>query len=144
MKQPRSFTPCSVGLFLASALALASGCGESRNSAPVSGRVTLNGEPQVGIFVYFSLVPGPKADLMNVGAPAFCRTDAEGRYALRFMDDDRDGALIGASNVRMADERTFENPNIKSRVPLGWTATFTVPPKGTTEADFELSDGRKK
>lgn len=79
---------------------------------------------------------------MNVGPPAVGKTDIEGRFTLRFIDNNRDGALIGANTVRMDDERTFNNVHIKPRVPRDWTDMFTVPPEGTSEAHFEL--GRHK
>jgi hypothetical protein len=127
-----------VGCGVLVALMAAVGCG-SPKYAPVSGRVTINGKPAEGIFVYFS--PVPKGDPMNAGMPSRGRTGADGRFTLWVMDTkkDRAGALVGTHQVTMDDERTFERLNAKSRVPLGWQTTFEVTPQGSDQANFDLA-----
>lgn len=144
---PRWVATLSALMLLGSAV----GCGPDRQAAAVSGTVTLNGEPQEGIFVYFQPTVPEKGDVMDVGSSSYARTDADGRYSLNFMDADKDrpGAVVGTHSVKLDDERTFGSGggpedmggagSTKSRVPRAWTATFVVPPTGTDEADFELS-----
>jgi hypothetical protein len=139
MRSDASAPRLRLGLIILGALAIA-GCSK-RESAPVSGQVTLNGEPQEGIYVYFQPAVPPGGDPMNVGTSSYARTDAEGRFTLNFMDVDKDrpGALVGSHSVRLDDERTFGGGPVKSRVPRKWEGTFVVPDEGTSEANFELS-----
>jgi hypothetical protein len=112
------------------------GCGSAK-FAPVSGRVTINGQPAEGILVYFS----PQgSDPMHAGFPSRGRTSADGRFHLLVMDEGRDrpGAMVGLHTVTMDDERTFERLNTKSRVPAGWQSTFEVTPQGSDKADFDI------
>ena len=117
------------------------GCSK-RDWAPVSGQVTLKGEPQEGIYVYFQPAVPPGGDQMDVGTSSYARTDAEGRFTLNFMDADKDrpGALVGNHTVRLDDERTFGGGPVRSRVPRNWEADFVVPDEGTSEANFELHE----
>jgi hypothetical protein len=127
------------GLVLLGAVA-AAGCGSGRNSAPVSGRVTINGKPEEGIVVYFAPSLASGGDAMDIGVSSYGRTDDDGRYTLSFMDIDKDrpGALVTTHHVRMDDSRTFDNPAAISRVPPGWEATFEVTEEGTDKADFDV------
>lgn len=119
MRSKSVLPPQHVLVVLAVLLAVAaSGCGSTK-FAPVSGRVTLNGQPVEGIFVYFSPVPGK--DPMNVGLPSHGKTSSDGRFNLLVMDAQRErgGALIGTHTVTLDDERTFGGLKSKSRVPAG-------------------------
>lgn len=131
---PRRSGVCAlVAMWTAAAF---TGCG-SPKFAPVSGRVTIDGQPAEGIIVYFS----PQgSDPMHAGMPSRGRTSADGRFQLSAMDGgkDRRGALVGTHTVTMDDERTFERLNTKSRVPIGWQTSFEVPPAGTDKADFDV------
>lgn len=135
-------------------LALLAGCG-GRVSAPVSGKVTLNGEPQEGIFIYFKPDLPPGANPLKGLSQSYARTDKEGKFSMKFMDVDKDstGALVTSHTITADDERTFGSglepdpaggtrPK-KSRVPRGWSVRFEVPPDGSTEANFELSSRGK-
>lgn len=67
------------------------GCGPSRpETVPVSGHVTLNGQPVEGATVMFS----PEAE----GRPATGTTDADGRFTLKTFEAG-DGALPGVHSV---------------------------------------------
>ena len=66
-----------------------SGCSDSRDWAPVSGRVTLDGEPQEGIFIYFEPELPAGVDPLKGVSKSYARTDAEGQYTLNFMDAER-------------------------------------------------------
>ncbi len=137
LRRPRGYVVVAALL----ALTWAIGCG-SRRTAPVSGRVTINGQPVEGIIVYFSPVAG--SDPMNAGVPSRGRTTAEGHFTLSTMDVKKDypGALVGTHTVTMDDERTFEKLNTKSRVLTGWQTTFEVTTQGSDKADFEISKKR--
>lgn len=116
-----------------------SGCFSGRNSAPVSGRVTLDGEPQEGIFLYFEPELPKDIDPLKGLSKSYGKTDTDGRFELSFMDADKDrsGALVGKHVVTADDEWTFEGRVKKSRVPKGWKVSFEVPQSGTTDAEFE-------
>jgi hypothetical protein len=130
-----------LGWFCLFVVAWAPGCSDGRKWAPVSGRVTLDGEPQEGIYVYFEPELPPDVDPLQGVSKSYARTDADGQYTLNFMDVDKDrpGALISSHTVTADDERTFNNPRAKSRVPLGWKAAFEVTQEGATDANFDLS-----
>lgn len=73
-------------------LVLSVGCGGGP-TVPVSGTVTLDGEPLEGATVIFT----PQDD----GRPSAARTDSEGRYELTFSRDAR-GALPGKHVVTIS------------------------------------------
>jgi hypothetical protein len=83
------------GLILVLPLALvATGCGDSGPElSPVSGRVTLDGEPVLGARIRFQ----PEA---SGGSPSYGSTDGDGRYKLGYKRD-QPGALIGWHAVRI-------------------------------------------
>jgi hypothetical protein len=132
------FHRCLAWLLLLSLLL--PGCGKSGPKvAPVSGRVTLDKKPLANADVVFSPTePGPN----NSPAPeSLGRTDAEGRFSLKMVLDKRDGAVVGANKVRISLIERREK--VINRVPEVYnkntTLTFTVPPEGSTEANFDLS-----
>jgi hypothetical protein len=130
------------------------GCGGSGfKLAPVSGRVTVEGQPVVGASVTFE--PVGSKDNTDPGPGAVGLTDAEGRFTLATVPDNRKGAVVGPCRVRIkVIERgneaanPWEDPVIKSKrttkhLPLKYNdqtdLKFDVPANGTTEADFKLS-----
>jgi len=115
------------------------GCG-GQAVAPVSGKITLNGDPMAEVQVIFEPIDG-QPDEISTG-----ETDASGNYSLKMIDGS-EGALVGTHRVkltttkadRMADERTAVPPD---RVPPRYrdgSQTFDVPQGGTTSADFHLN-----
>jgi len=128
--------------FLAVALTAASlaGCGRS-DLVPVEGKVTLDGKPLVGATIGMELVGGEKDFRLFMG-----ESDRTGRYALRPFEHSGVGALPGEYHVMItsvqsppgAHELTVLPPE---RVPLAYcngSQTISVPPTGTTAADFEM------
>ena len=116
------------------------GCNRS-DRVPVSGRITLDGQPLAGAFVSVQPTTG-----MNPGAGAYGRTDADGVYELRSMIDDQLGTVVGPHQVsvttsipeapnsdRMSVERLPTRYHMKSQLSL------TVPEGGTTAAHFDLT-----
>jgi hypothetical protein len=81
-------------LFLSTLLFVATGCGPSFKTVPVSGQVTLDGQPVDGAGVLF--VP------VGLGPTARAVTDAQGRYQLK--TNALDGAAPGKYRVAVMKE----------------------------------------
>ncbi len=123
-------------------LLLVGGCG-SPDVVPVSGRVTLNGRPLAGACVTLQptgLGPGERPEASGSSG----RTDADGRYTLRLIEPQREGALIGEHVVTITTASAAKQdggPVTGERVPKAWrngSQRFEVPPGGTSEANFDL------
>ena len=129
------------------AVALAAGCGgESYPLAPVSGTVTLDDRPLPDARLFFE--PKRKGDSLNAGPGSYGTTDENGHFELTSRDGET-GAVIGEHYVLIRTLRAKEGPNgqvvivSKERLPARYhdrsQLTFTVPPEGTDEADFNLT-----
>jgi hypothetical protein len=117
---------------------LLSGCGKSAKVVPVSGQVTLDKKPLANADVTFSPAD---ADAKNPGAlDSSGRTDEQGRFSLKMIQDKREGAVVGSHKVRIS--LIERGTTIVNRVPKEYNTesklTFTVPAEGTTDANFEL------
>jgi hypothetical protein len=144
-------------IFAASLLAPAlAGCSDDPfQIAPVSGRVTLNGEPLADARVSFQ----PISDGKDVGPDSSATTDAQGNYSLA-THDGRRGATVGSHRVRISTLKLSADPSkddagylirmsrpdsvvVPEKVPAKYSKeiplTTTVPPGGTSTANFELS-----
>ena len=71
------------------------GCGRG-DLAPVSGIVTVNGQPRENVRVVFA--PKATAETSIAGPPSMGVTDANGRYELTTKEGDA-GAVVGDHNV---------------------------------------------
>src|SRR5438105_200679 len=80
------------------ALALLAGC--SSRTAPVSGRITLNGKPLARASVTFA--PIPSQGELEPGPSSAAITDEDGRYTLRLIGESGKGATIGKHKVMVA------------------------------------------
>jgi len=112
---------------------------------PVSGTVTLDGQPLAGATVNFQPITD-KSSAAQVATGSYGKTDEQGRYTLRLIDPDQPGALIGKHMVTVttavsadpaSDElklQQAERISDKSR-----TQEIEVPPGGTDKADLVLS-----
>ena len=120
-------------------LASVTGCGPSL--VPVEGMITLDGKPLAGATIGMELVGGEKDFRLFSG-----ETDADGRYAIKPFESDREGALAGEYHVMItsvkappgANEMTVLPPE---RVPPEYqngSKTLQVPEGGTTDADFAI------
>ncbi len=128
------------------AIPLMFGCDSSKHQlAPVSGIVTLDGEPLSDGVVNFQPMAGKN---VNVGPGSNARTDEQGRFVMNTIDD-QPGAIVGKHRVRIysfspesprVDDTDSEPPS--ERVPHRYNyrskLTFDVPAEGTSEANFEL------
>jgi hypothetical protein len=125
-----------------------SGCGGPEyDLAPVSGRVTMAGKPLADVKVSFQ--PTAKSPGQpNPGPGSYGTTDAEGRFTLRTIEPEADGAVVGTHRVHLRTKPPAQDPTddrapvFKEIVPPRWrdgSQTFEVPPEGTQQADFELT-----
>jgi hypothetical protein len=121
----------------------AGGCG-SRNVAPVSGRVTLNGAPLANATVAFQ--PIAKEGTVDAGLGSTGKTDANGEYTLKTAKG-QNGAVVGKHRVMISvvvteaapedDSRKRGGPPQKEIVPRRYNGvktelSFDVPAGGTT------------
>jgi hypothetical protein len=130
----------------ASVLVLGAIAGCSRIPAdvvPVSGQVTLDGQPLAGATVTFQPIRSP-ADEKVVSGGSVGYTDSAGRFELRLIDPDVPGAAIGKHTVTITTATTSSDDAARpqgERVPASWrdaSKTFEVPPQGTKAADLAL------
>lgn len=139
---------------LAAGLSLTiSGCGKGEFPlAPVSGKVTMNGDPLPNATVTFlpQLKPGEKDT--KSGPQSFGKTDSEGRFTLETVSDGSAGAVIGQHKVRITlnsfeqqqddDDSGGSMKGKKNPIPEKYNSktelTFTVPEGGSEKANFDL------
>jgi hypothetical protein len=134
-------TPTHRAAWLAASLLLTAGCTPSIKSVPVSGRVTLAGQPLADVALNFSPVTGGD----NAYA-AYGKTDKDGRYTLRLVENGQPGATTGKNRVTLnestgAPESDGGGPAIILKLPpkaRDGTMTFEVPATGTDAADFSF------
>lgn len=125
-----------------------SGCGSSDGFTlvPVSGTITLDGQPLAGATVSFQ----PAGSQTAPGPGSGAVTDASGKYTLKTAEAiSRPGAVVGAHTVRFTgvqDQRAADDdtqrPPALDPVPARYRdpgLTFDVPAGGTDQADFELT-----
>lgn len=165
MQRSNQYLSCVFGIVLG--LAVTVGCGEEGNTVPVSGKVTVDGVPLVGVEVVFS--PKSVGGNNNPGPYSFGETNENGEYSLKTRYKD-EGAVIGPHKVIMqypdmqpgvmdelrdalADAKDAEEKaaaqeeiaaykkKLKGRIVIPKSATqdFDVPAGGNTSADFVLT-----
>jgi hypothetical protein len=124
------------------ALVASSGCGVGGGSAPVEGKVTLNGQALSGATVMFSqtraTAPGP-----FVG-----ETDAQGQYTLTTPDKSKNGAVPGEYTIIITTVKQAAGgmedtpvPTQKEVVPTAFrdgSTRYTVPEGGAKDANFDM------
>ena len=128
-------------------LATALGCGGGRKVAPVSGKVTMNGQPLVGAMISFQ----PDVDSYEDAPGSTGKTNDKGEYAL-MTSTGESGARVGKHKVLInlwstkpggKDAPTERGgPPLEDKVPRRYNdateLTFTVPSSGSSKADFDL------
>ena len=124
---------------------------ESLALAPVSGTVTLDGQPLADATVHFE----PQQSQAGSQAPSsFGKTDERGQYHLEIVTTGETGAMIGQHRVTVtvaSDEEVADAGDAgdaaapkerERRIPLRYNRnsdlTFEVPPGGSDSADFAL------
>lgn len=122
------------------------GC-EPRSAAvvPVSGTITLDGQPLAGATINFQPITD-KASAAQAGIGSYGKTDEQGRYSLQLITPDEPGALVGRHIVTVttavaADPASdvFKLKQPERIAPRYRKQEFTVPLKGTDQANFALS-----
>src|SRR5688572_13166163 len=124
------------------------GCGRISNVVPVSGKVTVDGQPLANVAINF----GPLTGGMDGAYAAYGKTDADGRYTLKLVDNGQPGATIGKNRVTLNE--SFDAPvsdgaaaKVQFKLPptaRDGTMQFDVPPSGTDAANFEFGQGTGK
>ncbi len=122
------------------------GCGGSEfDIVPVSGKVTLNGEPLVGAQVRLQ----PTGGAENPGPSSTGLTNDQGEYVMKTIDGET-GAVVGHHRVSITSNPFREvpagdsdvSPN-EERVPKRYNllseVTLDVPEGGNDGADFDLT-----
>ena len=124
-------------------LLAALGCNWNSGIVPVSGSVTLNGQPLVGASVSFQPV-SPRENERPAASGSAGKTDVTGHFTLRLIDPDQEGALIGKHTVTITTAAGAKSDGAAAngeRVPKTWrdgSQTFEVPAGGTNTANFDL------
>lgn len=139
--------PCCAAVLALIVLCL-SGCGSSEGYTlvPVSGTITLDGQPLAGASISFQRAGGEA----TVGPGSGAVTDAGGKYELKTAEvESRPGAVVGMHVVRITgvqEQRDASDdtprPMAKDPVPPRYRdpgLTFDVPAGGTDKANFELT-----
>src|SRR2546429_97189 len=125
-------------------LVAAAGCGSGPKVAPVTGKVTLDGNPLANAYVSFQPLSGGKMDA--AGGGSYGTTGTDGSYTLLMVESDKPGAVIGKHRVdiRIKNEASDDrDPRLRPQakvLPPRYNAnselTFDVAPGGTKEANF--------
>jgi hypothetical protein len=131
--------------YLLPLLLLLTGCGGPYRIAPISGRVTLNGQPLANAAVSFQ--PVASEGKMNPGPGSGAFTDSDGRYTLVVVGHETRGAVVGKHKVRItlvadtdsADDRPKRVKQLPAKYNKKTTLEYDVPPGGSTAADFPLT-----
>ncbi|GIW78464.1 MAG: hypothetical protein KatS3mg105_0271 [Gemmatales bacterium] len=130
-------------LHIALLFVVAIGCGDGRKYVPVSGTVTYKGKPLANASVIFQPIA---EDNENPGSGSFGRTDEEGRFTLKRIDGQGEGALAGKHRVSISII-TGEDPTrsdagetlpVNQLPPEAASQVFQVPETGTDQANFDF------
>ena len=124
------------------------GCGgQQYKLAPVSGRVTLDGNPMENVVVTFQPMAVQAAN-PNPGPGSNGLTDIDGRYSLKTVEPAKEGAVVAKHcvylSIRYEDENLEEDLLIPREVVLprccrDGSLEFEVAAGGSDRADFDLT-----
>ncbi len=125
------------------------GCGSQGNIAPVTGTIPRDGSPLEGAAVSFQPIAS-EGEMTVSGMGSYGKTDAQGRYSLKLIETDGEGASVGTHRVQVsvAEEKggdALTTDKVPSRY-RGFDSelTFDVPAEGTETANFDLTTKRKR
>src|SRR5262245_26036817 len=83
------------------AISLVVGCSSGGGAVPVSGRVTLDGQPLAGAHISFQPEGGASLSDSSAGSGSYAVTATDGTFALRLAQSDRPGAVVGRHRVEI-------------------------------------------
>ncbi len=125
------------------------GCGGSDfEIVPVSGIVTLDGEPVPDAQLTFQPIADPDSEKTEAGSGSYGTTDENGRYTLKTVVPDGPGAVVGRHNVMISTaQMRSQNDDAgwltKDIIPAHYRdgqATLWIDISGPTDqANFELT-----
>lgn len=124
------FFPYVMLLLVLCSCCVLSGCQSKYKLAPVSGTVTLDGEPLEDAVILFNPSEGKEP-----GPGSAAKTDAQGHFKLSLAVPGRDVFAAVAGKHDVVIQTYSENGE---RMTMEVKTTFEVPPKGTNAADFHL------
>jgi len=139
-----------LAFLILAALSFSGGC-SSGGAVPVSGRVTLDGQPLAGAHVSFQPQGGESGSSSAAGSGSYALTAADGTYVLHLVQGDRPGAVVGKHRVEInirnesdddRDRHGQPPPRAKqlpARYNLRTDLTCDVPAGGKSDANFELT-----
>jgi hypothetical protein len=122
---------------------LVAGCnGPDYKVVPVSGRVTLDGQPLNDALVAFQPI-GSENDVQP-GPGSVAHTNSTGDFTLQVVEPSQPGAVVGKHRVTIttaksngSDESWATGERVPRRYRNG-SLQFDVPESGTTAANFDL------
>ncbi|MGH7201528.1 MAG: carboxypeptidase-like regulatory domain-containing protein [Planctomycetaceae bacterium] len=132
----------SSSLFIVVLMACGCGSEEEISLAPVSGTVSLDGQPLPDATVTFA----PQTQDL-IAPTSFGKTDAQGQYQLETTHTAESGAVPGQHEVRIVlpiedvlvdGEFVSAEGQLPERYNKQTELTFEVPESGTDQANFEL------
>ncbi len=139
--------------FAGALLAFVMGCsGEGFEFAPVTGKVTIEGQPAVDFHVSFEPIASGKSPISGPGSVGV--TDSEGKFSLLSVPNKSQGAVVGKHRVRIVVQRrdSEDEDAVVARLKKGDSfqqlppkyhdsteLTFDVPAQGSNKANFELT-----
>ena len=136
-------------LIVALVALLAAGCGSTPyKTAPVAGRVLLDGKPLPRATVMFIPVPGP--DGKSTAPSSAGLTGEGGRYSLVLDGGKKEGAVVGKHKVVIllgaAASADDTKPTFHRQLPPRYNRKTElereVPPEGRADVDFDLKSSR--
>jgi len=122
------------------------GCGGGKTveTVPVSGLITMNGEPLVNAAVMFQL----NSETESTAPTSVGITDDDGKYTLKLSISNTSGAVVGEHRVRVTmddyeeDEEDDGDSEATESIPAKYNVdtelVFTVPEGGSDQANFDL------
>ena len=125
---------CYLTLFLITAAVVLSGC-NSEGTRPVTGIVTLDGEPLSDVFVTYYPIGGGRGN-------SNAQTDDQGRYALRYTSTAK-GAIPGNYKVLISKTKKMPNGVEKELLPARYNTKSEliaeIQSSGTNVFNFDLT-----
>lgn len=136
-------------LFIAFAALPLVGCGGPK-VVPVSGRVTLAGKALPNATVTFQPI---LKDGINAGPNSVGVTNEQGEFTLKLVEKNLPGAVVGEHRVSIsalqgpAPDPKDDNPKprkelVAAKYNSNTTEKFTVPPEGSTTANFDVQPAK--